>query len=123
MFKKICLSLALVGLLSMPSWAANTLNPTTASYGMRGIDITFDGATAFDLGYIGTVVFALYMPAAAGNSIQIRDGSATAPRISYNKSIDGGPQIVYISGPSRIYVKGDQVSAGDILILRFKTGN
>ena len=101
-------------------WAANTLNPTVPKTSDPGLDITFDGSTAFDLGFPRMVAYAEYVPAAAGNSISIRDTTATGPRVAYGKSIDGGPQIIYIYGATRIYVKGDQVSAGDILLLRFK---
>jgi hypothetical protein len=118
--KKLFASLLLVMLMAGTALAANTLNPTTATKQMRTMDVTFDGATAFDLGFSRLVEYALYMPAAAGNSIQIRDGAATAPRVAYAKSIDGGPQLIYITGAVQIYVVGNQVSNGDILLLRFK---
>jgi hypothetical protein len=121
--KKYLLSFLLVGLMTGlmvgSSWSANTLNPTVPKTSDPGLDITFDGVTAFDLGFPRFVAYAEYVPAAIGNKIQIRDGAATAPRVAYGEGV-GGPQILYIYGATRIYVVGNQVSAGDILLLRFK---
>lgn len=118
--KRLFLSIVLVLVLVGGAAAANTVNPTTPKESDPGVDVTFDGSTAFDLGFPRLISYAEYIPAAAGNSLQIRNGSATATRVGYFKSIDGSPQIIPVYGPVRVYVKGDQVSNGDILILRFK---
>jgi hypothetical protein len=99
---------------------ANTLNPTTPKSSDPYLDITFDGSTDFDLGFSRLVIKAEYIPAAPGNSIQIRNGSATAPRIAYGNSIDGGPQLIPIHEVTRIYVVGNEAGFGDILLLGFK---
>ena len=106
--------------LATPAWPALTLNPTVPKTTDRWLDVTLDGSTAFDLGFARTINYVLYVPASAGNSVQIRAGAAAAPRVGYAKSIDGGPQIIYITGSVRAYVVGNQSTTGDILLFSFK---
>ena len=106
--------------LATPAWALLTLNPTVPATSDRWLDVTLDGSTAFDLGFARTINYVIFVPAAAGHTVQIRAGSATAPRVGYGNSIDGGPQIIYITGSVRPYVVGNQSTTGDILLFSFK---
>ena len=119
--RKLLLSLFLVVLMVGSAWAANVLNPTVPKTSDPCLDITFDGSTALDIGFPRAVVYAEYVPKVAGNSITIRNGSATAPRLAVARNASNtDPQMIYLVGVTHLYVVGNEVSVDDVLILRFK---
>ena len=81
-------------LCALPAWAANTINAS-----MAVVEIIPDGSTDWDSATLfpsGMILqYIAFYPSAAGDIIQVRDGSATGPAFFKFKDLGGGGTLIY----------------------------
>lgn len=119
--KRILTAVLLVLALTSWAFAANTI--------VRDgniINITFDGATAVDFATDTTINlpnganfgWVEFKPNAVNDAVSVRWDDASGAEAFYFKSVDGGPQIIYMNRDFfKFYIVGNEASASSKLIL------